>query len=566
MAEGLPVGVLVGEEEEKTASTKAGTEAFAVRQLVFQRGRRVAFAALVAAITAPAYGGNVNSSTAENRECTALENQTAGMGHVLKAALVRPPFTAEWLGGRSKEQVDVPFCRVEARASAGPGSDIQFEVWLPTRANWNGRFLGVGAGGSWGAINQVNLGTGVNRGFASVATDNGHRGYRGYDISWALGNPERILDFGYRAHHVATEAGKALVARYYGKAASRSYYFGCSQGGQKGMMAAQRYPADYDGIVVGAPVYSWVNEMTMQAWNFRALTQPPDSAISEAQMQSLSAAATRQCGGVDGLIADPRQCKFDPGSLLCPHTDGAACLTEPQVAAVRKMYSGPQTSAGVLLNRGLSRGSEINWKRLWALETPDPMRSGSWFGVFRYMMFENPTWDAAQLDFDRDPQLAKQKLGPVLDPDSPDLAAFQRRGGKLLVYHGWSDDMVPAETSTDYHAAVVTRRGQATVDRFYRLFMVPGLAHCSGGAGADVLMRSSRHPNVGLDPEHDVLVALQRWVERDQAPRQLIASKFDENGAIERTRLLCPEPHAARYRGSGEPTDAKNWECIAPSR
>jgi hypothetical protein len=536
-----------------------------MQQLVCQRARRVALAALAAAIASPAYCAKLDVSAAENRGCTALENQTVAMGHVLKATLVRPPFTAEWLGERAKERVDVPFCRVEASASAGPGSDIQFEVWLPTHANWNGRFLGVGAGGSLGAINQVDLGNGVNRGFASVATDNGHRGYRGYDISWALGNPERIVDFGYRAHHLATEAGKALVARYYGRVASRAYYFGCSQGGHKGMMAAQRYPADYDGIAVGAPVYSWINEMTMQAWNFRALTEPPGSAISAAQMQALSAAATRKCGGVDGLIADPRRCEFDPGSLLCPRTDGAACLTEPQVAAVRKMYGGPQTATGVLLNRGLTRGSEINWKRLWALETPDPMRSGSWFGVFRYMMFENPNWEATQLDFDRDPQLAKQKLGPVLDPDSPDLDAFQRRGGRLLVYHGWSDDMVPAETSTDYHAAVVTRRGRAAVDRFYRLFMVPGLAHCSGGAGADVLMRSSRHPSVGLDPEHDVLVALQRWVERDQAPRRLIASKFDEGGAIERTRLLCPEPQVARYRGSGEPTDAKNWQCIAPS-
>jgi feruloyl esterase len=522
-------------------------------------------ATLVGAVAIPPPGNAATTYGADEKSCAALENQTIGVGQITRSSFVRPPFIAEWPGGRAKERVDVPFCRVEASGSGGTGSDIRFEVWLPLRINWNGRFLGVGAGGSWGAVNQVDLGLGVNRGFASVATDNGHRGYRGYDIAWALGNPERIVDFGYRANHLAAEFGKALVTRFYAKPAMRAYFFGCSQGGHKGMTEAQRYPNDYDGIAIGAPVYSWVNEMTMQAWNFRALTQTPGSAINGSQMKLLSDAATRQCSGPDGLIADPRNCNFDPGTLQCSSAGDTMCLTALQVAAVRKMYAGPQTSAGARLNRGLTQGGELNWTRLWDLEHPDPMRSGSWFGVFRYMTFQDPNWDAAQLDFDRDPAFAKKKLGSILDPDSPDLDGFERRGGKLLVYHGWADDMVPAETSTDYHNAVVARLGRSKVDHFYRLFMVPGMAHCGGGAGADVLLRSSAHPGVKLDPDHDVLVAMQRWVEHGQAPHRLIASKINDRGEIERTRLLCPEPQAAHYRGFGEATDAGNWDCVAPA-
>jgi Tannase and feruloyl esterase len=264
-------------------------------------------------------------------------------------------------------------------------------------------------------------------------------------------------------------------------------------------------------------------------------------------------------------IADPRQCSFDPGTLQCAGAEGEMCLTALQVAAVRKMYAGPQTSTGTRLNRGLTPGGERDWTRLWALERPDPLRSGSWFGVFRYMLFQDPSWDPKQLDFDRDPAFAQHELGPILDPDSPDLDAFQRRGGKLLVYHGWADDMVPAETSTDYHNSVVARLGRLKVDRFYRLFMVPGMAHCAGGAGADVLLRSSAATGIKLDADHDVLIAIQRWVEHHQAPRRLIASKVNERDAIERTRLLCPEPQAARYRGVGDATDAGNWECEASS-
>ena len=500
------------------------------------------------------------ASSTDVSRCAALTGTDVGQSKVLHAEWQAPLFIATWDASGDREIVPVPFCRIEGQASAGPGSDIRFEVWLPARKAWNGRLLGVGASGSLGSINRPDLGIGVTRGFASVATDNGHRGYSIRQSDWALGHPERVEDFGYRAHHLATLAAKELTVKFYGERQHYAYFLGCSQGGTKGMMAAQRFPEDYDGIVAGAPVYSWANEMTFQAWGFRALTGAPGAALSTQQMQALYAATAKQCAGPDGLIGDPRECHFDPAVLQCPQTSGE-CLNAAQVAAVRKLYQGPTTTSGVSIARGLTPGSESSWPSLWDLAEADATRSGSWLGVYRFMVFENAHWDPASLDFDRDPAIAKRKIGPFLDPDSPDLSAFAGRGGKLLVYHGWGDQMVPAETSTDYHAAVVAMMGRRKVDGFFRLFMVPGMAHCVGGPGASELLHSTDVSAVPAEPGRDVLTTMQHWVEQHAAPRQLVTTRSDDHGHIEQTRLVCAEPLRARYLGSGNPRDASRWVC-----
>ena len=501
--------------------------------------------------------------------CAALAAVDMGQAKVLHAEWQPPLFIATWDASVDREIVPVPFCRIEAQASAGPGSDIRFEMWLPSRKYWNGRLLGIGASGSLGSINRPDLGIGVTRGYASVATDNGHRGYSIRQSDWALGHPERVEDFGYRAHHLATEAAKELTLKFYGDRQRYSYFLGCSQGGTKGMMAAQRFPEDYDGIVAGSPVYSWANEMAFQAWGFRTLTGVAGAALSKEQMQALYTAAAKQCAGPDGVIADPRECRFDPAVLQCPQASGE-CLSATQVAAVRKLYQGPMTRSGVSIYHGLTPGSESSWASLWdfadAGEDEDAdaaaTRSGSWLGVYRFMVFENPKWSPASMDFDRDPALAKRKIGPVLDPDSPDLSAFRARGGKLLVYHGWGDQMVPAETSTDYHAAVLAKLGgPGKVDGFFRLFMVPGMAHCVGGPGASELLHTTDVSVVPQKPGRDVLETMRRWVEQHNAPDALVTTRSDESGHIEQTRLVCPEPHRARYLGRGNPRDASNWTC-----
>jgi hypothetical protein len=288
--------------------------------------------------------------------CAALEGHQFGKSHITAATFVRPPYYTRWMSTSRTATVLVPFCRLEVYADPVPRSHIEFEVWLPARASWNGRYLGIGAGGSMGAINTNDMADGVNRGFASVATNNGHRSPGPRDGNeWALRAPERIVDFGHRANHIATGAGKAMVQAYYGRLPQFAYFFGCSQGGHKGMMEAERYPEDFDGIVAGAPVYSWVNEMTQQAWNVRALTETPRSAITREQLQALQDAALKKCAGANGLIADPRQCDFDPVQLQCVSSDGKTCLSPEQVTAVRKIYDGPHTSDGRAIFPGMAR-------------------------------------------------------------------------------------------------------------------------------------------------------------------------------------------------------------------
>jgi S-formylglutathione hydrolase FrmB len=218
---------------------------------------------------------------ADAKACAALENKQFGPGRIVAATFVRPPFYTRWMNSSRSATVHIPFCRLEGQADPVPGSHIGFEVWLPARTIWNVRLLGIGAGGSMGAVNTLDMADGANRGFAVVATDNGHRSGGTRDgIEWAYGHAERIVDFAYRAHHLSTMAAKALVSSFYGRKAQYAFNFGCSRGGHTGIMMAQRFPEDYDGIVAGAPVYSWVNEMTFQAWTVRALTETPRSALS----------------------------------------------------------------------------------------------------------------------------------------------------------------------------------------------------------------------------------------------------------------------------------------------
>jgi feruloyl esterase len=416
----------------------------------------------------------------------------------------------------------------------------------------------VGSGGSTGVIQYRSLWRALTRKYATVATDNGHHSEKSYDVSWALGQPERIIDFGYRAQHTVTQAGKALTQEFYGRSPQYSYFIGCSQGGHHALTEAQRFPDDYDGIVAGAPVYSWTNEMAGQAWNARALRQIPAGALRKEKLTVLYQAVAKACAGVDGLIDDPRQCSFDPATINCKTGDSSSCLSAEEVAAVEKLYEGPRTSADMQVYPGLSRGGEGDWVRLWS----DPTRlGGSWEGAYRFMVFDDPSWELRSLNFDRDPTLAKQKLGAVLDPDNPDLAPFARRGGKLIVYHGWGDDMVPSQVSVDYWTSVNSKMGESRASDFYRLFMIPGMAHCGGGPGADILFHSEKANAVPLDPERDMLTALEQWVEQGRAPAKFVASRVNEQGVVERTRLICAYPVRAKYRGEGDPNSAENFAC-----
>jgi feruloyl esterase len=321
-------------------------------------------------------------------------------------------------------------------------------------------------------------------------------------------------------------------------------------------MEAQRFPEDYDGIIAGAPVYDWVGEMTEQAWNVRALRQTPAGALSPEKLRLLHRAVVKACGGPDGQLEDPRKCSFDPSTLKCDTPAQSSCLTDGEVAAVRQMYAGPKTSAAVRIYPGLSRGSESDWDWLWS----DPKRlGGSWLEFYRFMVFQNPSWNLSMLDFDRDPSVAEQKVGQVLNPMSPDLSGFAKRGGKIIIYHGWADDMVPSQVSIDYYDSLNSTLGPKKLEEFYRLFMVPGMWHC--GRGPDVLFRSEDAVAIPLEPERDMLTTLERWVEGNRAPNSFVTSRLSKDGTVERTQLLCAYPSVAVFSGSGDPMLAQNWVC-----
>jgi feruloyl esterase len=400
-----------------------------------------------------------------------------------------------------------------------------------------------------------------------VATDNGHRSPATRDDnSWALGEPERIVDFGYRAQHLATLAAKAAALSFYRRAPEHAYYYGCSQGGQKGMMEAQRFPGDYDGIAAGAPVYSWVSEMTQQAWTVRALTETAGSSLGIAQLQALHAGALKRCAAPGGLVMDPRQCDFDAASLRCPQAEGAACLTPEQVIAATRLYDGPRTSGGERIYPGFARGSELEWQQLYATVSADGSTGGgSFLGVFRHMVYDDPSWTLRQFNAGEDWAYAKHKVGPMLDADSADLSAFMKRGGKLIIYHGWADQQVPPESSLEYLATVSARSGGKSVDGFMRLFMIPGMPHCFLPApGPNLVLQADNPAGAPVESENDVLTALQRWVEQGEAPEQFQVHLQDERRDIaSRTVRVCREPQRAVFSGGGDPLDAANWRCSA---
>jgi feruloyl esterase len=500
-------------------------------------------------------------TTSDRKSCASLGGAGKAPWSVKSAEFAPPPFNITTRSdSQDKISVGVPFCRVIGTVKPTAESDIQFELWLPRREDWNGKFEGVGSGASRGAIEYQRLMRALVRGYATMATDSGHQSKSGFDVSWALGQPQRVTDFGYRAEHAATQAAKALTKKFYRRAPRHSYFVGCSQGGHHGLMEAQRFPEDYDGIVAGAPVYNWSGEMTEQLWNERALQRTPAGALLVPKLRLLYESVVKACAGADGLIDDPRQCSFDPSAIRCTGANETSCLTDGEVEAVRQMYAGPKTSAGVQIYPGLSRGGEGGWDILWS--KPGQL-GGSGLDFYRFMVFQNPSWDLSMMDFERDPPLAKQELGNILDPDNPDLSGFAKSGGKIIVYHGWADHMVPSQVSIDYYDSVTAKLGFNRVNGFYRLFMVPGMWHCGGGPGANVLFQSEEATTVPLDPDRDMLTALENWVEHGRAPSSFTASRLSKDGTVERTRLVCPYPDVAKYRGEGDVTKAESFACSA---
>ncbi len=473
--------------------------------------------------------------------------------------------------------LDLPsYCRVEGVARPTSDSEIKFEVWLPLAPAWNGRFQQIGNGGYAGSIAAVALASGAARGYATAATDNGHVGPT---PDFAIGHPEKVVDFGHRAVHLTAVHAKAIVQAFYGKPASHSYFFGCSDGGREALMEAQRYPADFDGIIAGAPASDWTRLMTGGVWNWRALNETPASMIPVAKLAAIQAAAVGQCDSVDGvqdgLIEDPRRCQFRPAVLRCTGADGPGCLTEAQIAALEKIYQGPRSpSSGQQIFPGMVPGTEAfpgNWNPWMVGQSPTGLPLLPWFGTTFYsrMVYEDLKWDYQTFDLDRDLATAVAKLSGILDSRDPNLAPFRDRGGKLIQYHGWGDAAISAQSSIDYHHRVKQTLAPSgkPVDDFYRLFMVPGMGHCAGGAGPNNFGNGFGTDAQG-DASRDLRTAIERWVEQGVAPERFIATGIRSGDPVgdpaketKITRPLCAYPKTARYNGSGSTDDAANFSC-----
>ena len=462
-------------------------------------------------------------------------------------------------------------CRVTAESHPSADSAIPIEVWLPAEG-WNGRFLGVGNGGFAGIIGYHRLAVNVLRGYATAGTDTGHQA-SGIDAAWALGHPEKVADFGWRGVHEMTLTGEALTRVFYGRAAEHRYFASCSDGGREALMEAQRFPADYDGILAGAPAYQWTHLVSGGLFAMQALQGKPESYIPDTKLPAISRAVLAQCGKRgQAFLDDPRQCRFDPSVLLCHGADSDKCLTAPQLTALKALYAGGHEKDGTRIEYGLMPGAELGdggWKP-WITGSA-PEKSASWgfvTGYFDDMVYSQASLDVLTLDpqaaFDR----AVEQTSHDLDAVDPDLSALASHGGKLILYHGWNDPAIPALGTVDYYNGVVAKAGETGAGAFVRLFMVPGMQHCEGGPGATGFGQGGPAERAtGDDAQDSIYRALESWVESGTAPEKVIARHAEKQNDRWKTtfsRPLCAYPAAAEYSGKGDRNSAASYVCAAP--
>jgi feruloyl esterase len=434
---------------------------------------------------------------------------------------------------------DKSFCRISVTSRPTKDSDIRLEVWIPIGEAWNGKFVQLGNGGFSGGIRTAQIKAVAAQGYAAAGTDNGHQTPVVTSASWALGHPEKIVDFGWRSLKETTDISKALIAAQKTKGAARSYFYGCSDGGREALMEAQRYPRDFDGIVAGAPANYMSQLFGMTAAQQQALARP-GGYLGEDQRKLIQKSVLAQCGG-EAFVRDPAACHFDPGKLQCKAGQSDGCLTAPQVASARALYDGrrdPRT--GKVGFPGFSPGAEAeanSWNAWITGPTQDKNANAAGYqfssNAFKYFAFQDPTFDFLKMDLGAQFDRAAAKMGPMIDAPDPDLSAFKKRGGKLLQYHGWNDPAIPARSSIRYYEDVGRTMGRT--DDFYRLYLVPGMLHCGGGPGPATV---------------DWLGTLDRWVGEKTAPGELTATAA--GGASQK---LCPYPAVARSDGKG------GWSC-----
>jgi feruloyl esterase len=453
-----------------------------------------------------------------------------------------PPSGAQGRGGANAFANLPAFCRVSATLTPSSDSDIKAEIWLPV-SGWNGKFQAVGNGGWAGTIPYPAIAAAVMAGYAAAGTDTGHVGN---NADFALGHPEKLIDLAYRSIHEMTVQSKTLVDAHYGTPAKYSYYNGCSQGGRQGLAAAQKYPDDFNGIIAGAAAWDSMGMHVARTALNLSVNKEPASVIPAAKYGMIHEAVLNACDALDavkdGVIENPGKCSFDYSKLLCKAGDAVDCLTQGQVESAKAMISpirDPKTG-NVLYPGHLMPGSELGWATLGG---PQPI--GLATSGLRNVVFQDRNWDYHQLNVSTDIVRAEKSDNGAMYSGDPNLKPFFDRGGKLLMYHGWSDPQVNPMNSVIYYTNVLDAVGKEKAANSIELFMIPGMNHCAGGPGTDTF---------------DKVKVLEQWVEQGKKPAQIVAS-HSTNGQIDKTRPLCPYPQVAKYKGSGSPTDAANFAC-----
>ncbi|HLY42935.1 MAG TPA: tannase/feruloyl esterase family alpha/beta hydrolase [Terracidiphilus sp.] len=492
-----------------------------------------------------------------------LEHTTIVSAEEVAAGKLTPPDTGKPDAVYSK----VPaFCRVVAESHPSSDSQIKIEVWLPLHG-WNGKFLGQGNGGFAGYIDYIGLSHAVRAGYASAGTDTGHTTQ---DALWALGHPEKMVDYGYRGIHEMTETGEAVTQAFYGKAPDHRYFSSCSNGGREALMEAQRFPEDYDGIVAGAPAYNWTHLVSGGLAVSHKLFGDPASYIPASKVHAIATSVLAQCDKThQGFLDDPRTCQFDPGVLLCKGAENDACLTAPQVTALKGLYAGAQGADGKQIEPGYLPGAEEgpNGWGSWVFGESADKSVGAGFvdGYFKNMVYEKADLDVKALNLDEALNAATEKTSQELDAVNPDLGPFRAHGGKLILYHGWNDPAIPAVGTVDYYNEVVEKAGAEEANGFVRLFVVPGLQHCGGGPGLNSFGQGwSGIDGKGADADHSIVMAVEKWVETGTAPERVTGAHVEEKNdkyKVTMTRPLCAYPKVAKYKGKGKRSEAGSWEC-----
>jgi feruloyl esterase len=483
--------------------------------------------------------------------------------------------TGSFTAPDSKSYPNLPaFCRVTAIVSPVHDSAIRVEMWLP-QEGWKGVFEGTGNGGYSGVLNYAILAAGLRRGYAVINTDQGTAPATPLNGDAVVGHPVKWRDWGFRATHLMTVAGKQIASAFYSKEPAHAYFTGCSTGGQQALSEAQLYPADYDGIAAGAPVVNRTHLHAAFVWSRQAADRSPGSVLGHDKLallkKSVVAACSPGAGGAasDAFVADPLHCAFDPASLVCKAADAPDCLTPEQVETVTRFYAGPKNPrTGEQIYPGWARGSE-GPAFGWAAEEGDPplsLKEPAFDSLFKWVF--GPTWDWRTFDFDHDMKEVDAVLGPdVNGATAANIDAFKAHGGKLLIYHGWADSIVnPLGTIAFYESLAKAEGGQDQLQSSARLFLLPGVEHCGagGGEGPDAVGSEHGLPAPSVDAEHDVLAALAQWVETGAPPEKVIATKYqgdDPTKPIVMQRPACPYPRKARYAGSGDTNAAASFVC-----